>query len=366
MKRSELMLMLLWVITTAAAGVGVDSVVCAAEKGEMGAPGHPGLRGERGYKGLKGNYGIKGSTGIKGDPGLRGGPGPRGPAGPPGPVGETGKPGMIGPKGSSGPSGHEGPVGPPGLPGLKGNQGNKGEKGILGSRGVAGSDGNPGPPGHTGPSGARGYKGDKGPRGLTGHKGERGSQGVAGRDIDEDTRESLKACCDPVSALKTQMASLESKLNSKISHLQSQLQTVTAIQPAAHLSGDGTSRTFTQENPVARWRTNNCSNLFCPLLRGRMTYADGYITVPTDGVYYVYAQLLHYVSSKYSDIRFFIVVNGNDSALAYSRSPGDHASLYIGRIINLRKGDKLSIRTARTVYIYYKSDHSFFGAFRVL
>ena len=99
-----------------------------------------------------------------------------------------------------------------------------------------------------------------------------------------------------------------------------------------------------------------------------MTYSNGYITVPNDGAYYVYAQLLYRADSSSRKLQYhYVAVNGVDSILGFNEVPnsGYYASVYTGRIINLQKGDKLSVRTARATYIYYQNDHSFFGAFQV-
>jgi hypothetical protein len=99
-----------------------------------------------------------------------------------------------------------------------------------------------------------------------------------------------------------------------------------------------------------------------------MAYADGYITVPSDGIYYVYAQLLYGVVDGQQYNMFDIMVNrqsGSAYALTRSQNNGNYHSLYIGRLLNLRKGDQLSVKTSATYYIYYNYDHSFFGAFRL-
>lgn len=99
-----------------------------------------------------------------------------------------------------------------------------------------------------------------------------------------------------------------------------------------------------------------------------MAYADGYITVPSDGIYYVYAQLLYGVVDGQQYNMFYIVVNRQSRsayALTRSQNNGNYHSLYIGRLLNLRKGDQLSVETWTTYYIYYNHDHSFFGAFRL-
>ena len=62
------------------------------------------------------------------------------------------------------------------------------------------------------------------------------------------------------------------------------------------------------------------------------------------------------------------MVNGVDSARGYheTQDNGNVFSVYIGRIINLQKRDKLAVKTVRTGGIEYDSDHSFFGTFRIM
>ena len=44
---------------------------------------------------------------------------------------------------------------------------------------------------------------------------------------------------------------------------------------------------------VTQWQSTGSGQWYSPILRGGMTYSGGFITVPKDGLYYIYAQL-HY------------------------------------------------------------------------
>ncbi|XP_062521159.1 collagen alpha-3(IX) chain-like [Corticium candelabrum] len=195
-----------------------------------------------GYSGEKGDTGLSGKSGLKGDPGSRGSPGPRGSVGPFGTIGETGKQGVSGPRGVTGNTGPQGPVGPSGLPGLKGVQGIKGDKGYQGPQGLAGLDGKPGPPGHPGPDGPSGEKGVNGARGFTGHKGEQGGQGIPGPQVDENTRNIMKRCCDPVTGFQSIIEEIiENITQIKIDMLNGY------DKPAFHVGGSGTEGRYSSD-----------------------------------------------------------------------------------------------------------------------
>ncbi|XP_062518005.1 collagen alpha-2(VIII) chain-like [Corticium candelabrum] len=351
---------------TASTDGDASSEVCAGEKGDKGETGHPGSSGLRGYKGEKGETGASGNDGVKGDAGVRGPPGVRGPVGPPGLMGPTGY-GKTGAQGPQGNPGSQGPVGPPGLSGVKGTRGNKGNKGNLGVRGIAGADGTPGPPGHRGQTGVTGSKGEKGIRGEPGHKGEQGRQGVPGQAIDPETLKNY------VESVKTMRQEVVGKLDKFNISLQLQFEDLKqeilagSEKPAAHLSGVGSSHGVYSSGTVTQWYESSGS-VWSPFLRGGMQYSNGVITVPNDGLYYVYAQMYYYhASSSYRYAGFRIRVNAASRAFAYWYNYyfRDHHTHYMGRIIQLNKGDKLSITFESNCSYYFYNERAFFGSFSV-
>ncbi|XP_062523212.1 collagen alpha-1(X) chain-like [Corticium candelabrum] len=280
-----------------------------------------------------------------------------------GPTG-YGKTGAQGPQGNPG---SQGPVGPPGLSGIKGIHGDKGIKGNLGGRGVAGADGTPGPPGHRGQTGITGLKGEKGIRGEPGHKGEQGRQGVPGPSIDPET---LKNYFEPVKTMRQEVDGKLGKLNSSLQlQLEDLKHEILAYneKPSAHLYGNNGGPYSASSGTVTQWYKSS-GTVWSPFLRGGMQYSNDAITVPNDGLYYVYAQMYYYhPSSSHYNAGFRIRVNGTGRAYAYwyNNHSHDHHTHYMGRIIQLKKGDNLSITFENTCYYYFYSENTFFGAFLV-
>ena len=99
-----------------------------------------------------------------------------------------------------------------------------------------------------------------------------------------------------------------------------------------------------------------------------MQYSNGVITVFNDGLYYVYAQMYyHYPSSTYRRACFRIRVNGAGRAVAYwyNYNYKDYHTHYMERIIQLNKGDKLSITFENNCHYYFYNERAFFGSFLV-
>ena len=99
-----------------------------------------------------------------------------------------------------------------------------------------------------------------------------------------------------------------------------------------------------------------------------MTYSGGYITVPKDGLYYIYAQLHYSPRSGQTVCGFRIDLNNRnvDVAYAQNQSPNgnQHGSRYTGLLKILSKGDRLSVKFISTCYYSIYAERSQFGAFR--
>ncbi|XP_062508029.1 pulmonary surfactant-associated protein D-like [Corticium candelabrum] len=323
-------------------------VACIANKGEPGVPGVPGPPGRQGPVGKEGAPGIAGGTGLKGEVGAEGAVGPPGKQGVQGVIGPAGPPGPQGPPGKS----VAGPPGPRGPPGVTGH-GEKGERGMLGPRGLAGLDGIPGAAGPIGAVGSRGPLGVKGDRGLPGAKGEAGPQGRPGAEMSEDV---LKVYFSPVKGLAERMKQLEdwkeewTKNESRMNEIR--------VTVAAHLVGSSASW-YTISGVITYWQTSSPS-----FLLGGITYSNGALTIPSDGVYYIYTHLyLDDQSGSY--IQPYIRVNGNrvlriQSYHAHSEEKTKHAGL----LQQLRKADVIDIHGGGS-YHYMGSTHSVFGIFKI-
>lgn len=263
--------------------------------------------------------------------------------GPSGPKGDGGSPGSQGLKGSAG------DLGPKGL------AGEKGRKGSMGPRGLEGADGEPGVPGHTGPFGPRGPKGEKGSQGMPGMAGLRGPQGIPGNPIDDET---LEKYFNPVKALQAEVAQLKAKI---------QFLDVSET-PSAHLHGNGDSATYVGGSLVSQWYTAS-GHWFSPILRGGITYSGGFLIIPKDGLYYIYAQLHYDPRTGQKECGFRINLNNQSVDYAFAENPSPNGnqwgSSYTGLLKMLVTGDRLSVKLTSTCYFYMYNFYAQFGTFRV-
>ena len=120
---------------------------------------------------------------------------------------------------------------------------------------------------------------------------------------------------------------------------------------------------------VTQWRSTGSGQSYSPILRGGMTISGGYITVPKDGLYYIYAQLHYDPQSGQKWCGFRIDWNNQvvDYARAEKKSPNskEDGSRYTGLMKILNKGDTLSVKIDGTCYYRFYNHYSQFGAFRV-
>ncbi|XP_062509088.1 pulmonary surfactant-associated protein D-like [Corticium candelabrum] len=320
-------------------------VECIGSKGEPGVPGVPGPPGRQGPVGKQGAAGISGGTGLKGEVGAEGAVGPPGKQGVQGVMGRAGPPGPQGPPGKSGMMGPPGPRGPPGQ---TGGRGEKGERGVEGPRGLAGLDGIPGAAGPIGPVGSRGPLGVKGDRGLPGSKGEAGPQGRPGPEMSEDV---LKRYFSPVKGLVERMKQLED-------WKEEWTKNESRVTVAAHLVGSSGSW-YTISGVITYWKTSSPS-----FLLGAITYSNGALTIPSDGVYYIYTHL--YVDAKSGNyIQPYIRVN--DNVVLYITSyhgNGRDKTKHAGVLQQLKKGDSVDIYGGGYRH-YMASTRSVFGIFKI-
>jgi hypothetical protein len=261
-----------------------------------------------------------------------------------------------------GPPGPRGPTGPPG-------QGEKGQRGLLGPRGLAGLDGVPGAAGPIGPPGGRGAPGAKGNIGLPGAKGEAGPQGRPGPEMSEDL---LKEYFAPVKNVTERVTQLENEtkqlsddllkhyfalvknMSEQMGQLKNQIEQ-NRLVVAAHLHGSS-GGWYDISSVITYWSPS--------FLLGGITYNNGALTVPSDGIYYIYAHLyLDQNSNNY--ITPTIRVNGNIRLFLQSfHSSGRHITKHGALLQHLREGDSVSVYGGG--YGHYMGIlHSAFGIFKI-
>ena len=100
-----------------------------------------------------------------------------------------------------------------------------------------------------------------------------------------------------------------------------------------------------------------------------MTYSNGYITVPKDGLYYIYGKIYFDPQSGQTQSGFYIYLNSQhvDSTYQYFSSPNgyqDHTR-YSGLLKMASKGDRIYMKFVSTVYANMYTSYAKFGAFRV-
>ena len=119
---------------------------------------------------------------------------------------------------------------------------------------------------------------------------------------------------------------------------------------------------------VTQWYTGS-GQWYSPILRGGMTYSGGYITVPKDGIYYIYAQLHYDPRSIQNFCGLLLYLNDRivDYAYAQNQSPNGNqwGSRYTGLMKIVNKEDTLSVKVAGPCYYCFYTETSQFGAFRV-
>ncbi|XP_062519882.1 collagen alpha-2(I) chain-like [Corticium candelabrum] len=234
---------------------------------------------------------------------------------------------IIGPKGEKGERGRDGRHGFDGLPGPQGPPGSKGEPGKI----VFGFDGLPGRQGLPGFPGARGTKGNKGDKGafgigLRGRDGWRGAQGPKGQ----------KGTSHPV-------------------ELPSQ-------RPAAHLLS--LSEGYIDESTWVTF-SNRPNETF--VQGGMIYYNNKFLTIPRNGLYYIYGQLsCYHTADNYCGLS--ISQNATIISFAFhgqSSPDSSWQSVSTNTVRMLQRGDILSLSTQGYGYYYISKKNnvrSFFGA----
>ena len=102
------------------------------------------------------------------------------------------------------------------------------------------------------------------------------------------------------------------------------------------------------------------------LLLGGVTYSSGVLTIPSDGVYYVYMQIYFDPSSSGSNYVVDIRANGRQISRAYSAYTASETrrTKFSGTLWQLRKGDRVDVYGYGRRY-FMGSDYSFFGLWKI-
>ena len=110
---------------------------------------------------------------------------------------------------------------------------------------------------------------------------------------------------------------------------------------------------------ITYWQTSSPS-----FLLGAITYSNGALTIPSDGVYYIYTQLYLDANSG-SHIQPYIRVNGNDVLVITSyHHHSEEKTKHTGLLQQLKKGDSVDICGGGYRH-YMDSHHSIFGIFKI-
>ena len=108
---------------------------------------------------------------------------------------------------------------------------------------------------------------------------------------------------------------------------------------------------------ITYWSTSSPS-----FLVGGITYSNGALTVPSDGIYYIYIQL--YVAQTSGTVYPYLRVNGGRVMYMYYQMNGGHRTKYSGNIRSLKKGDSVDVYgNGYQYYMYWP--YSYFGMFKL-
>ena len=114
---------------------------------------------------------------------------------------------------------------------------------------------------------------------------------------------------------------------------------------------------FTVISPKVTWKAQHRS--------GRMHYRNGYLTIGTDGVYFVYCQMFYYDGTS-SYIGYEVYLDGTRILKAVHSVPSTtrkYQTQYTSGIFEISRGQKISVESPFAKYFYFNETLSFFGAF---
>ena len=108
---------------------------------------------------------------------------------------------------------------------------------------------------------------------------------------------------------------------------------------------------------------------YSPILRGGMTYSNGYITVPKDGIYYIYGKIWFDPQLRQTHSGFYIYLNSQYVDFAFQYLPSANVNQdytrYSGLLTRASKEDRIYMKFVYTVYAKLLPVYAQFGAFLV-
>ena len=108
---------------------------------------------------------------------------------------------------------------------------------------------------------------------------------------------------------------------------------------------------------ITYWSTSSPS-----FLVGGITYSNGALTVPSDGLYYIYIQL--FVSKSSGAANPSVQVNSGRVMYIHYQMSGGSRTKYSGIVRRLKKGDRVDVYgNGYSYYMYWP--YSYFGMFKL-
>lgn len=131
-------------------------------------------------------------------------------------------------------------------------------------------------------------------------------------------------------------------------------------KPSAHIEASNLAKvTYNANQTIKDWSVSAPNSY----LAGGMSYADGKLTVPVTGLYYIY---LHAYQNSYGRV----LVNVNNAPVALINAPYPPSiqqfASQVGGLFNLKENDEISFTSHwNGCVLYMASKHTFFGAYLV-
>lgn len=132
-------------------------------------------------------------------------------------------------------------------------------------------------------------------------------------------------------------------------------------KPSAHIEANKGGAAYSNNQVIKDWSVTAPNSH----ITGGMTYADGKLTVPSPGRYYIYAQFYYHHSG-----RIYLRVNNNIITMLQPHTPyrSGHGTLYAGGVFQLKAGDVITLLATNIHGIakgHMDTFHSYFGAFLI-